>query len=114
MEEPVASRDEERLLGAARTGNHPVDKKPSPACVQHDFSIRNIGNPGPLHGNQITGKDGRHHTGAEHTKTNFSKCADNFSRKITSQNRRCIGWLIHRRARRPAMRLFCCACSYSQ
>jgi hypothetical protein len=110
--EPVAARNEERLFGTSRTGQHPMNEKPFLARVQYDFPTRNFGNVGAPDGNQVTRKNGRHHARAENTKTNFSKCADNFSGKTACQPRRCILWLIHECSKRQAMRLFDCARSW--
>ena len=88
MAEPVAARYQERftlscegLPGTARAGHHAVSEHSPLARVQHDFPAGNFGYTGALDGNQITGKDGRHHAGAEDTETYFSECADNISRQ---------------------------------
>ena len=109
MTEPVAARYQERftlscegLLGAARAGHHasinnPMHEHPPLARVQHDFPAGNFGYTGSLDGNQVTGKDGRHHAGAEDTETYFSECADNISRQATCLRRRHIFPPIHKR-----------------
>jgi hypothetical protein len=102
---PVAARNQEwftlsceGLHGAVRAAHYPVDEQSPLLREKHDFSGRNFAQTGALDGNQIAGKDGRRHAGAEDAKAYFAECADNFARKTTCQHRRHIPSSIHRRA----------------
>jgi hypothetical protein len=55
-----------------------MDKQSPLLQEQHDISIRNFMQAGPLDQNQIAWKDRRHHARAKDAKTNLAKCADNF------------------------------------
>jgi hypothetical protein len=103
--EPIAAGDKERTLRAVRAAHHSVREHSPIAHIQHNLSIGNFRQDCMLDGNQIAGKNGRHHACPEHAKTNSPECADYISRQTARQCRHHMLPRVHTRPNRRAMRL---------
>jgi hypothetical protein len=84
---PVATRNESRIVVAARAGHHTVREQTVVTRVKHDLAYGNFADIGALDRNQITWKNGGHHARAEDAKTNSPEPTDNITCQATRQCR---------------------------